>query len=133
MNNLPKDLIIYYALMMDLPEILSLCLSSKKFNNIVCKNKTFWMNKLIHDYQVHNLPKGHTYKSYYKHINEKLKNVNKLLMDSSKEANLDLVRLALEKGADIYAQNKALRLASAYGHLQIVKYLVDKGANIHAY
>lgn len=40
------------ALTMDLPEILSLCKVSKRFNNIVCENKNFWISKLLKDYKI---------------------------------------------------------------------------------
>lgn len=37
---------------MDLPEILSLCRVSKRFNKDVCENKNFWISKLFKDYQI---------------------------------------------------------------------------------
>ena len=50
MNHLPKDIIIKLALELDLPSILNYCRSSKKFNNMVCNNYTFWMNKHLKDF-----------------------------------------------------------------------------------
>ena len=47
MDTLPKDVIIKMALDFDLSDILNLCLSNKNYNNILCKNKTFWMNKVL--------------------------------------------------------------------------------------
>ena len=50
MESLPKDLLIQLALELDLPSILNYCRSSKKFNNLICNNYTFWMNKHIRDF-----------------------------------------------------------------------------------
>jgi hypothetical protein len=49
-DTLPDDLIIKIALSMDLGEISSLCQTSVKFNQVVCENKQYWMNKMIRDY-----------------------------------------------------------------------------------
>ena len=49
-KELPKDVIVLIALSMDIPEILSLCITSKKFNINVCKNKIFWISKLNKDF-----------------------------------------------------------------------------------
>ncbi|KAH8695893.1 ankyrin repeat-containing domain protein [Phaeosphaeriaceae sp. PMI808] len=47
-----------------------------------------------------------------------------------------VVKLLLEKGADVHAQGgwygNALQAASAKGHEQIVKLLLDQGADVHA-
>lgn len=40
--DLPSDVIMYFALEMDIAEIMNLCLTSTRFNNIICKNKYFW-------------------------------------------------------------------------------------------
>lgn len=50
MDKLPPDVLIRMALDYDMPEILSLCLTSKRINGIICENSKFWMNKLIRDY-----------------------------------------------------------------------------------
>ena len=43
-----------------------------------------------------------------------------------------MVKHAVEHGADIHADNKALQNAAWSGHLDVVKYLVEQEANIHA-
>ena len=48
-DNIPKDVLMLIALEYDLPDILSFCLSSKRFNDTVCKNNIFWMNKFKRD------------------------------------------------------------------------------------
>jgi len=49
MEKLPKDMIIYLAMEMELPEILSFCKTSKKTNERVCKDNNFWRNKIKKD------------------------------------------------------------------------------------
>ena len=40
-NKLPKDIIIYIALLLGKPNILSYCTISKKFDDTLCQNKHF--------------------------------------------------------------------------------------------
>lgn len=59
-------------------------------------------------------------------------NRNKLLSESSKEGELDLVKYALKKGADIHFFNDySLKYAVDQRHLDVVKYLIEHGADIH--
>ena len=66
------------------------------------------------------------------------KKVSKDILDlmmsiMAKEGNVKGVKMFLERGADIHAENdRALRWASAGSKLEVVKYLVSKGADIHA-
>ena len=53
---------------------------------------------------------------------------NELLIESSQQGDLTLVKEALSKGADI--NNSTLYYACLYGHLEIVKYLIVHGADI---
>ena len=47
--------------------------------------------------------------------------------------NLDNVKLLIEKGANIHANdNYSLKYASVFGYLNIIKLLIEKGADIHA-
>ena len=72
MDTLPKDVIMLMVVDFDLSDLLNLCLSNKYYNNILCKNKTFWMNKILHDYGKFghvpkNINKGElSWKNYYK-------------------------------------------------------------------
>ncbi len=52
LSRLSKDVIIYMALNLDLPEILKLCQTSRRFNKTVCKNRDFWSNKLQRDFNI---------------------------------------------------------------------------------
>ena len=61
------------------------------------------------------------------------KKANTLLIQSTEDGELSLVKRAIEIGASISANGDlALRLASYHGHLNVVKYLVEHGADIHA-
>ena len=58
--------------------------------------------------------------------------LNKLLIKSAINGNLEEVRSLVERGADIHAENDyALKSSAVNGHLDVVKYLVERGANIH--
>ena len=70
MDKLPKDIIVLLALELDISDVLTYCKLSKRFNNAVCNNFSFWYNKLFKDF-------GFTYignktlkdvKDYYKKI-----------------------------------------------------------------
>lgn len=50
MEGLNKDLIIFLALDLDLITLIKLCATNKKFNNLICNNNIFWMNRLHQDY-----------------------------------------------------------------------------------
>ena len=69
-DRLPPDVIVYMAMNMDLPEILTFCMSSRRFNHIVCKNNKFWLQRLINDYDVHvdQIPRHYTPKTYYEYL-----------------------------------------------------------------
>ena len=58
---------------------------------------------------------------------------DELLLKSLKIGFLPIVRLALEKGADIHARNDyALRYASEDGHKDVAELLLKNGADVHA-
>ena len=50
MNRVPDDVIMYMALVMDIPAVLKFCNSSPRFNRIICNNQKYWMNKLLNDF-----------------------------------------------------------------------------------
>ena len=59
--------------------------------------------------------------------------INDELFEACDSGNLENVKLLLENGANIHADNdRALMLASENGYLDIVKFLLKHGANIHA-
>ena len=42
-----------------------------------------------------------------------------------------MVRLLLDRGADVNASGSALQAASSYGHESVVRLLLDRGANVN--
>ena len=56
-------------------------------------------------------------------------NPDKFLLDMTKIGDTEAVRYALDQGANVHADDKALRWASEYGHTETVKLLLDHGAN----
>lgn len=133
-DKLSADVIVYMALNMDLPEILSLCSTSTRFNKVVCLNKIFWVNRLKRDYKVTIIPKNKHPREYYREVREKMKlSSNKLLVESSALNDIPGIELALNNGANIhFANDMALVNASSTGNLEAVKYLIEKGANVNA-
>ena len=60
-------------------------------------------------------------------------NLNEKLIETAKAGKTKTVKLLLEKGADIHAENdSALCYAAVNGHTETVKFLLEQGADIHA-
>jgi len=56
-----------------------------------------------------------------------------LMITAAKKGSVELLKFAIEKGANIHAGDDfPLLMAAENGHLSTVKYLVENGANIHA-
>ena len=72
----PKDVIVYIALTMDLPEIWSLCSTNSRFNLVICQNQDFWRNRLKQDYDVTSVPNNKTPKEYYEYIHKNMIFIN---------------------------------------------------------
>ncbi len=134
MERLPNDMVIYLALTMDLPEVISLCKLSQKFNRLVCNNNIFWQSKLRKDYNVSvNDPKKA--KQRYKEINYYVKAMptfDILLNNAASRGDVDLVRIALDRGADMYYSTRfspmAIIYALEYKRIDVIKYLLSRGA-----
>ena len=151
--NLPRDVIITIALTMDLPEILSWCNTSKRFNDILCLNNTFWYNKLKHDYDIDYKAKYEVKlyvpvnpnvkigpfklvvreygpRKYYEYIRESLiDGPQRSLVNAGIESNLDKMKAAVTQGADInelstYGRH-ILYYPLTWGDLEMAKYIVN--------
>ena len=55
--------------------------------------------------------------------------LNEELFWACRCGHLDVIRLLIENGADVSAEDdEALRMASEYGHLEVAKLLIENGA-----
>ena len=76
MENLSKLVLFKIALNSDLPELTTLCQTSKRLNEQICFNQVFWMKRLSSDFDIYNddipnkykIEGGLDYKNYYKFI-----------------------------------------------------------------
>ena len=60
-------------------------------------------------------------------------NKNEKLIDASNNGHTETVKVLLEHGADVHADDDwALRWASYNGHTETVKVLLEHGADVHA-
>lgn len=50
MERVPKDVIMKLALELDDESLKNYCLSSKRFNQLICDNYLFWINKILKDF-----------------------------------------------------------------------------------
>jgi len=61
-------------------------------------------------------------------------NKEEVLIDAAINGNIETVKLFLDMGANIHADNnEALRCASEYGHTEIVKLLLNRGADVYIF
>jgi hypothetical protein len=157
-EGLDRDLIIKIALTLDLDNILSYCLVSKKFNKLVCENKKFWVSKLYQDYKIRYLDispdRSGDPKEYYKFFSVRRPSTNLYIINAAEENRLNILKYLLSKYPDenyltpfeiavtnnsmdvikyfvenyLVSLNFGMARASSAGHLDTVKYFVDKGA-----
>ena len=104
MNELPKDIIIYLALNMDILDVLSICKASKKFNQNICNNKNYWISKLKKDFdiqwnQIYDDPK----KTYFDFDYNKyfIPNMGMIFAKAVENKNLNIMKLAILQGVSL--------------------------------
>lgn len=70
METLSTDMLLYFAMILDYPDILNLCSTNYGIHKKVCRNSLFWLNKIKKDYPNRkNLEfYGDTYKKIYKNL-----------------------------------------------------------------
>lgn len=82
-------------------------------------------------------PPGAVLKKSFGEGNEVLGDDGRPLMQAAGKGQLDIVKVLVDKGADVNARNNEYGLtpliyAASKGHLDVVKFLVDKGADVNA-
>lgn len=68
MNDLPKDVMVFLSMELNLPDLINLCIANGVWNANVCKNDTFWMRRFQRDFP--HVPKSPnmTYKQQMEYI-----------------------------------------------------------------
>lgn len=131
LDELPRDIILYIAMSIDLSDIYSLSQTSKKLNTII-NNDMFWMNRLIQDYNIYDHKNN---KKYYQYIYQQMKNPKVAMKNGTITGNIDLVRLSIEKGVDVNKINinghYPIITSIENNHINLVKYLIEKGADVN--
>lgn len=100
MDKLPKDVLALIALDMDIEYVIRLCQTSSTFNEKICKNNYFWLNKLQKDYNI--TIDINEAKNEYLTIKQLLKTDPTTILESGiNSENIKLVKASVEAGADI--------------------------------
>jgi hypothetical protein len=126
---LTKDVMILTALELNLPDLIALCRTSQKVNEIICKNDTFWFNKVKVDFGLE-LESLKGSREYYLEMDNRLKTEpNRAYEIGINNEALPLIKLALEKGADPNYKSPMDQytplIRSIYND-KIFNYLIDK-------
>ena len=132
-NNVCDDDFLKRRLTQKYPGINKFKIKNETWKNFFLRS-TYYIAKMREDFQFE-YNGGNFMKQLA--LLEKYPDINKLLLQSSKSGELDIVKYALKKGADIHAgeytttSEDALALASEYNRLDIVKYLIESGADVN--
>jgi hypothetical protein len=146
-KNVSKDVIVKIAIILELPDILSLCRASKRFNTFVCENRDFWITRLRNDYGIRYLDminldispdkKGNP-KKYYQLLTQiQGKSLNEILEIVIKSNDLVFVRYIVEKNSELldktsHVISTALEAAFETGaDSEIIKYLLEYSRDNH--
>lgn len=129
-NKLDKNLIVQIALELNLPSIVSLCQTNRRFNLTICESDSFWYDKIVKDYDMRPVNYKNA-KKYYKFIKEEYVDngylVNNAMGMASRVGYKDLVDFFISKGAnnwEIGGLNAALG-----GKKDLVNFFISKGFN----
>jgi len=127
-----KNVIIYIALMLNLPGILNFCRSSSKFNSLICLNPSFWVSKLNKDFGVNYINVKKIYpdaKGYY----ERLEYIRKLKQEFNinyNDVGTDNPKIYYnffkENKEFINNPNKMAELVGKEGNIDLFKYFLSK-------
>lgn len=71
--HIPKDVLIMMMLDLDLPDVLKMCRSNKRFNEILCQNPLFWRKRLEKEYPKLDISNVKDYKGLYSYLKRKIR------------------------------------------------------------
>jgi ankyrin repeat protein len=146
LENMDKNLLIETALMLNLKDILSLCRTNKKFNDLICNSNIFWINKIKKDYNFITSEEG---KEKYKIIKKynfevaaekgyldlvkyflKLNPKNyEIILESAIKANQKDIIEYIFKKYHKFDYNKLTFISIMENHEDLVNYFISKGGN----
>ncbi len=155
---MPSDVIESIAINLGPKEIINLCTTNKKFNNILCKNNYFqkeyglkYLTKDISRLPINKLGKynviqelsflekdiGLIGKGYEIYLNNNINTFNyqksqsKIFLAAAENGHLDIMEYLMIRYQHLQSyNNKALELAAENGHLNIIKYLLTDNITI---
>ena len=124
MEKLPADILIQTILNLTLSDLNNLCLTSSYFNNKLCNNKVFWVNKLHNNFDLiySQLETEKSPKKYYQYLYQL--EPNKGLELFASEGNIKGVKFMVKMGATFW--NAGMKNAAIGGHLDIIEYFVER-------
>lgn len=134
---LPTDIIRNIVYLLD-PETLMYICEIKYFREKIC-NDIFWIGKIMREFplsadeireEVNHIRLN--YMQYFMDLEYSVYNKQNLLLVGSESGKINLVKIALRRGADIHIHSDiALRRAVVLNHIEIVKFLLENGADVH--
>ena len=125
---------------LDDKDLVNLCQTNRHANEL-CNNQVFWLNRILNRFPYLGIDILKKYKQERSWLQYYIKDLRQITPTNAQDkleicsriGRLDLVIIAVNKGADIRVYNDyAVRMASYNGHLEVVKYLVSQGADIRA-
>jgi hypothetical protein len=121
------------ALMLDLPEIYSMCKVSTgkvstELNNLLCNNQSFWFNKLERDYDFR--PNDFNMsKTYYKMLSTPREDTPDMIYNAAKYRYTDLLKYILNNYKYNLYKEFAIAGAVATDDIEYVKQIIDMEGN----
>lgn len=126
-SKIDKNIIVQIVVLLDLPDISSLCQVNKKFNQNICKSDNFWYRKLVRDYNLR--PDGvKDAKIYYQIIICNWNYSNLGMFWAARKGCKDLVEYFIKKGANNW--NRGMEGAAEGGYRDLVDFFIQKGASM---
>jgi len=125
LETLPKDILVLLALELDFNDFINLSQTSSKINEKICRNRYFWINKLMKDYGI---LENEAKNKYLLIKNLLYTDPNQVLNLGFKTENLKLIKSSIELGADLmYIKDYYLPISKslAFEDENILKYFLE--------